>query len=170
MLYNSEMELYKDQLLGHLEVMTKRLRLLPAERWDFTFAPAAPTPRTLAIHALEWLKCDRQHITNSDVTTHRPIPPSPTEPSEICDALDAETKEWERLLDSLTLEQMLIPSPQFGEFKEINTRGYIGHMMQNVIYKHGQFTTIFFALGLDGEEPYAAPFPNPIYQEVLGIQ
>lgn len=32
-----------------------------------------------------------------------------------------------------------------------------------MIYKHGQLSTLFFALGLDGEEPYTAPFPNDVY-------
>ena len=48
----------------------------------------------------------------------------------------------------------------------MNTRGFVCHMIQNVIYKHGQFSTIFFALGLDGDGPYEAPFPNAIYKEV----
>ena len=51
----------------------------------------------------------------------------------------------------------------------MNVRGFIAHMIQNVIYKHGQFATIFFALGMDGDGPYTAPFPNPIYKELLGI-
>jgi hypothetical protein len=41
-------------------------------------------------------------------------------------------------------------------------------MIQNTIYKHGQFSTLYFALGLDGTEPYSAPFPNPIYAEIFG--
>jgi hypothetical protein len=38
-------------------------------------------------------------------------------------------------------------------------------MIQNCIYKNGQLATIYFALGLDGTEPYEAPFPNPIYEQ-----
>ena len=52
----------------------------------------------------------------------------------------------------------------------MNVRWFVGHMVQNTIYKHGQFSTIFFAQGLDGDGPYEAPFPNPIYAEVLGIK
>ena len=47
-------------------------------------------------------------------------------------------------------------------------RGFVCHMIQNTIYKHGQFATIYFALGLDGTEPYNAPFPNPIYEQRFG--
>ena len=52
----------------------------------------------------------------------------------------------------------------------MTTRGYICHMVQNVIYKNGQFSMIFFGLGLDGDGPYEAPFPNPIYRQVFEIK
>ena len=45
-------------------------------------------------------------------------------------------------------------------------RGFVDHMIQNAIYKRGQFATLYFALGMDGIEPYDAPWPNPIYAEV----
>ncbi len=41
-----------------------------------------------------------------------------------------------------------------------------GHMLQNCIYKHGQFSALYFALGLDSDAPYDALFPNPIYQKL----
>lgn len=44
-----------------------------------------------------------------------------------------------------------------------NVRAFVCHAIQNVIYKSGQLATLYFALGLDGTERYAAPFPNPIY-------
>jgi hypothetical protein len=47
-------------------------------------------------------------------------------------------------------------------------RGFVCHMVQNTIYKNGQFMTLFYALGLDGTEPYDAPFPNPIYEQCFG--
>ena len=63
---------------------------------------------------------------------------------------------------SLTPEQMDAPRSQFNAFG-MNVRGFVLHIIQNTIYKHGQFATLYFALGLDGTEPYDAPFPNPIY-------
>jgi len=83
--------------------------------------------------------------------------------------MDAETSEWERLLRSLTPEQLDRPGKQFNiADSKMNVRGFIGHMIQNSIYKHGQFSELFFALGLDGTEPYTAPFPNPIYTDLFG--
>lgn len=41
-------------------------------------------------------------------------------------------------------------------------------MIKNCIYKNGQFATLYFALGLDGTESYAVPFPNPEYEECYG--
>lgn len=37
------------------------------------------------------------------------------------------------------------------------------NMILNSIYKNGQVSMIYFALGLDGTEPYSAPFPDSIY-------
>ena len=41
-------------------------------------------------------------------------------------------------------------------------------MYQNCVYKSGQISMIYFALGLDGEGPYEADFPNPIYNMLFG--
>jgi hypothetical protein len=166
MVLQSDLEAEASILLGHLRGMAQSLRKLTLEQWDWTFAPPAPTPRILAIHALAWLQCDRQHINNPDVSTHRPVPDPPVEPEEICLAMEEEADNWEALLKSLTPEDLDRPSPQFGRPESsANVRWLIAHMVQNVIYKHGEFATIFFALGLDGTEPYDAPFPNPIYKE-----
>jgi len=165
----TELELYEMILCGHLRGFAQRLRMLPAERWDWTPDQAAPTPRTLAVHTWQWLQCDRRHIAEPDASKHQPIPDPPTDPAALCDAMDAETSEWERLLRSLTPEQLDRPGKQFNiADSKMNVRGFIGHMIQNSIYKHGQFSELFFALGLDGTEPYTAPFPNPIYTDLFG--
>ncbi len=44
----------------------------PGDKWDWTFAPPAPTPRILATHAWQWLICDRQHIEEPDAAKHSP--------------------------------------------------------------------------------------------------
>jgi hypothetical protein len=166
--FQDEAEANTFNLVGHLRSMARSLRKLKPEHWDFTFAPAAPTPRALAIHTWSWLRCDRQHIEQPDLSLHRPIPEPPSETEALCDALEAEANEWEVLLKRLTPEELLRVTPQFGR-GPMNVRGYVAHMVQNVIYKHGQFATIFFALGYDGDAPYNAPFPNPLYKELLAI-
>lgn len=162
----NELELYEMLLCGHLGGFVNRLRLLPADRWDWTPDQAAPTPRTLATHTWQWLQCDRQHINEPDAAKHARIPDAPADPDAMCDALAAETEEWRRLLRSLTPAQLDRRGEQFNiSGAGLNVRGFIGHMIQNTIYKHGQFSELFFALGLDGTEPYSAPFPNPIYAD-----
>lgn len=157
-------------LLNHLRGMARSLAKLKPEHWDWTFAPAAPTPRIIASHTLAWLQCDRQHINTPDCTTHKLVPEPPSDPAELCRALEAEADEWERLLTSLKCEDLTRKSVQFGQpGAYLNVNGFIAHMVQNVIYKHGQFSTLFFGLGYDGDGPYDAPYPNPIYKKTLGI-
>ncbi len=158
----AETALYADQLCGHLRGMVYRLRRLPAGKYDWSFAPSAPTPRILATHAWQWLVCDRQHIEEPDARKHPLVPESPADFHALCDVLAAETDRWEALILALTPEQLNAPRSQFNGYP-MTVRDFLGHMLQNCIYKHGQFATLYFALGLDGDAPYDAPWPNPIY-------
>ncbi len=146
----------------HVRGMAGCLRQIPADKWDWTFAPPAPTPRILAAHTLSWLVCDRQHIEEPDALKHALVPEMPTDPAAVCDALDAEIARWGLLLDRLTPEDLDAPRFQFNGYP-MTVRDFLGHIVQNSIYKNGQLMTLFYALGLDGDAPYDAPFPNPIY-------
>ena len=152
-------------LCGHLKWMETNLRQLTPEHWDWTPAPAAPTARILAKHAWQWLICDRQHINEPDIAKHVNIPEAPTDPILMCDALAEETENWRKLITEFPEERWEEPRKQFGNH-EMTVRKFVYHMIQNTIYKNGQFSTLYYALGYDGTEPYAAPFPNPIYAEV----
>ena len=164
---SSETIAYTGLLCGHLAGFTTGLRKLPAEQWDWTPHIAAPTARILATHAWQWLQCDRQHINTPDASQHTRIPDPPTEPSAMCDALDRENAAWKDMISRMTPEFLDEKRSQFNQ-NEMTVRDFICHMIQNTIYKHGQFTTLFFALEHDGSEVYAAPFPNPIYEELFG--
>jgi hypothetical protein len=164
-LYTTENEAYVSLLCGHLYAMTRRLRKIPANKWDWTPDQAAPTARILASHTWQWLVCDRQHIVEPDALKHADIPPVPDDLNALCDLLAAETDNWFDLLLSLSPEDFDAPRNQFNDYP-MNIRAFVCHMIQNTIYKHGQLATLYFALGLDGTEPYAAPFPNPIYAEI----
>lgn len=161
----TENEAYAGLLCSHLRGMVHRLRLLSPEQWDWTPAVAAPTARILAAHAWQWLICDRQHIVEPDARKHPLVPDAPADPGALCDALAAETDRWEALILSLTPAQLDEPRRQFND-GSMNVRGFLCHMIQNCIYKNGQFATLFFALGLDGAAPYDAPFPNPFYRHL----
>lgn len=164
---HTENEAYADVLIMHLRTMTNWLRKLPADKWDFTFALPAPTPRILATHTYQWLICDRMHINEADASRHAVVPDLPRDPGAACAAMDKEIQNWDTLIRGLTPEQLDAPRSQFNQ-SDMNVRAFVAHMVQNCIYKNGQFATIYFALGLDGTEPYDAPFPNPIYAEVFG--
>ena len=165
----NEIEAYENLLISHLNMMVYQLRHMTEEQLDFTFASPAPTPRTLATHAWQWLICDRYHINEPDVTKHPRVPEPPADKDALADALAEETGNWRELIRSLTPERLEEPRLQFGEAAyPMTVRSFVCHMIQNSIYKNGQLSTIFYALGLDGTEPYTAPFPNPIYEEVLG--
>ena len=149
----------------HVHGMTYSLRQMPEDKWDWTFAPPAPTPRILAAHTLSWLVCDRQHIEEPDARKHALVPETPPEPAAVCDALDAEMAHWDALFARLTPEDLDAPRSQFNDYL-MTVRQFLGHIIQNSIYKNGQLMTIFYALGLDGDAPYDAPFPNPIYADL----
>lgn len=163
----NENDAYATLLGMHVGGMVSFLRNLPDDQWDYAPAPPAPTPRILATHAYQWLQCDRMHILEADASTHDRVLDLPREPEAACDALMAEFRNWQTLLKKLTPEQLDAPRSQFNQ-SEMNVRAFIVHIIQNTIYKNGQLATIYFALGLDGTEPYDAPFPNPIYGEVFG--
>jgi hypothetical protein len=163
----TELESYELWLIGHLEGMLKKMRQFEPEHWDWTPDQAAPTPRTVAVHAWQWLICDRQHIDEPDVAKHVNVPEPPDDDEAFCAAFAEETENWRQLLRRLRPEDLVEKRYQFGETDvDMNIRFFIGHMVQNVIYKHGQLSEAFYALGCDGKQPYAAPFPNPIYDEI----
>lgn len=161
----NENELYAGILCSHLRNMIRGLRKLGANEWDYTPNVAAPTPRILATHAYQWLICDRQHINEPDALKHEPVPEPPSSTEAFCDAFGEEVDRWEKMILSFTPEELNSPRKQFNS-SPMNVRDFIGHMVQNCIYKNGQFSTLYFALGHDGTEPYDAPFPNKIYPMV----
>ncbi len=162
---NEEIRTLRWLLRMHVGGMSHCLRRIPADKWDWTFAPPAPTPCILAAHTLSWLVCDRQHIEEPDALRHAPVPDIPTESAAVCDALDAEMTRWDALFARLTPEDLDAPRSQFNQYP-MTVRQFLGHIVQNSIYKNGQMMTLFYALGLDGDAPYDAPFPNPIYADL----
>jgi hypothetical protein len=79
-----------------------------------------------------------------------------------CEAFNQEIRNWEALLRSLKPEDLGQTRPQFGDVNAMhNVRSYIGHMVQNVIDKHGQLSELFYALEYDGSDVYTAPISEP---------
>ena len=139
------------------------------EQFDFTYHVAAPTARTLITHAWQWLICDRYHIEEPDASKHAKVPDAPEDKDALCVELAAEITRWDEMLKAMPTEKLDEVRHQFNDTGfDWSVRGCVYHMLQNVIYKHGQLSYLAFSFGLDGTEPYAAPFPNPIYKEIFG--
>lgn len=164
----TENEAYVLFLRYHLQEFIKRLRQIPPDKWEWQPALPAPSARLLAEHAYAWLWTDRQHLLEPDATRHAHTPPPPVEQQALCNALEEEEKWWHDFLPPLTEEQLEEKRKQFG-IPSRTVRWFVGHTLQNVIYKNGQLATIYFALGLDGTEPYVAPMPNDYYAQLDSI-
>ncbi|MDR3688003.1 MAG: hypothetical protein P4L46_01400 [Fimbriimonas sp.] len=165
--FRTEPESYEFLLIMHLEAMHHELTSMKPEHWDWSPDQAAPTPKTVAVHAWQWLMCDRQHINQPDTTKHADVAEPSENPEVFLEQFKQEIENWRQLLRSLSPAQLDEPRSQFGgDQNEMNVRFFILHMIQNAIYKHGQLSESYFALGYDGTEPYTAPFPNEIYAQV----
>ena len=163
--FHNENEAYAGLLCSHMRTMVARLRTVPADKWDWTPDVAAPSARMLAEHAYMCLVCDRQHLEEPDALKHPLVPDPPQDPEQMCDRLAEETDRWEVMLLALTPERFAEGRLQFNAGPR-NVRNFVCHAIQNNIYKHGQFATLYFALGLDGTAPYEAPSANPIYEQM----
>lgn len=161
----NETEAYVDLLGSHLGLLVERLRAIPPDQWEWTPAVAAPSPRTIAEHTWRWLVSDRQHILEADIVGHSPVPEAPAAQGDLCDLLAEENTKWRDLMLALTPTQWEEQRFHFGVWPR-NVRFMIAHVTQQVIYKHGQLSTLYFALGLDGTGPYTAPCPNEEYENL----
>jgi hypothetical protein len=149
--------------------MHRWAELMSEAQFDFTYNAAAPNARTLVTHAWQWLVCDRMHIEEPDASKHPRVPEAPESKAALIAELEAEASRWDELLKAMPAEKLDEKRHQFNRTEsDWSVRGCVYHMLQNVIYKNGQLSYLAFSFGLDGTEPYAAPFPNPIYEEVFG--
>jgi hypothetical protein len=164
-----DLERAHSNLIGHLKGMYHWASQMSEEQFDFTYHQAAPTARTLVTHAWQWLVCDRMHIEEADARKHTRVPDAPADKAALIAELEAEAKRWDEMLKAMPAEKLDEKRHQFNRTGfDWSVRGCVYHMLQNVVYKHGQLSYLAFAFGLDGTEPYDAPFPNPIYDEVFG--
>ena len=165
----ADLERAHSNLIGHLLKMHDWASRMSDEQFDFTYHPAAPTARMLVTHAWQWLVCDRQHIEEPDASKHPRVPDPPTDRIALIAEAEAEAKCWDEMLRAMPAEKLDEKRHQFNRTGfDWSVRGCVYHMLQNVIYKHGQLSYLAFSFGLDGTDPYDAPFPNPIYEKVFG--
>jgi hypothetical protein len=158
----TEAEAYDDILQSHLNKIITRARTMSEDQWLWSPAPCAPTTAALVNHAWTWLVSDRLQILDQNVKVFCPEH-APASKDALVDALEIEAGEWNKMLTSMTSTYMDESRKNFG-VQDIDVRRLIAHMVQNVIYKSGQVSANFFALGLDGTEPYTAPFPKDVVE------
>ena len=163
----SELEGFDLFLAFHLNKLLERFKMMKPEDRDWSPNVAAPSARIIVEHTWQWLLCDRQHIMNPYVASHSDVAEAPASDDAFCEAFSLEIKEWRDMLASMDPKLLDEPRLQFGlEKNACNIRYFLGHTLQNVTYKSGQLSLLFFALGYDGPEQYSAPFPNEIYTHV----
>ena len=158
----SEQETFELMTAGYVGSLLRAARLFSDEQWNWSFSERTPTAREVCEHAFVWLWCDRQQMTVLDRSLHQPTPELPCDRLSMIQMLEDEAIEWRRLIRGLTAE-MLDEEREPWEGDRRLIRSFLFHMGQHIIYKAGQIWMLAFELGLEGSEPYDAPYPNRIY-------
>ena len=158
----TEGDVYIQLIPDYAEVIVRVARGLTDEEWEWQWVEYCPSARMVAEHTWMWLRCDRQQIELLDIADHQPMIP-PEGRLAMAETLHQEAEAWRRLIKGLTPERLDETSLAFGQ-EPRTVRGFIAHMINQVVYKTGQISMIVFALGKDGKEPYTAPNPNEIYE------
>lgn len=155
----SELEVFELMISGYVGSIVRAAKLVPDEKWNWSFSERTPTSRETCEHTFVWLWCDRQQLTVSDWSLHRPTPDLPQDREAMIALLQDEAIEWRRLIRSLKPEQLNEKRETWDkEFRPV--RSFLFHMGQHVIYKAGQMWILAYELGLDGTGPYTAPHPH----------
>ena len=158
-----------DRLLQlHLDKMIERCHKMSDEQWNWRPTPPAPSTKEVVEHAWIWLVMDRLHIENEiDMAAWQASSPPASRTLMIAE-FERETKRWHEMLTSMDNRVLDQDRKRSGIFRA-TVRYFVQHMVQNVIYKSGQLSTLYFAQGLDGEAPFKAPMPNEIQEMVAGL-
>lgn len=159
---HSELEVFELMIADYVGSITRAARLIPDDKWNWSFSERTPTAREICEHTFAWLRCDRQQIMIPGWSLHQPTPDPPADRVHMIELLSEEAQEWRKLIKSIPPELLDEEREcQPGDMRLV--RSFLFHMGQNVIYKAGQIWMIAFELGLDGEGPYVAPYPNILY-------
>lgn len=159
----TEFVVFEKLICGYVGSVLRAANRIPADKWDWSFVAATPSAREICEHTFMWLWCDRQQINVLDRTQHVRTPDLPLERDAMLAMLQEEGEAWRDLIQSLTpemLEEEREPWP--GEIR--NLRGFLYHASQHVVFKAGQIWVLVYGLGLDGPDPYRAPYPDYFYE------
>ena len=106
-------------------------RKLKPEHWDATLHQAAPSSRTISGRRWQWRAFDWQH---------KVIPQSPANLVDFCRSLEQEIESWMQQIGTLSVDDLDSRGLQFSDPEcRMDVHSLMGHMIQKVIDKHGQF-------------------------------
>lgn len=158
----TELEMFELMILGYIGSILRAASQIPDNKWNWSFSERTPTAREICEHTFVWLWCDRQQMTVLDRSLHKPTPELPTEKKQMIELLERERSEWRCLIRSMSADQLIEERESWdGEMRLV--RSFLFHMGQHIVCKVGQIRMLFFELGLDGGEPYSAPYPDTYY-------
>jgi hypothetical protein len=140
----------------------RRARLIPGDKWNWSFSERTPTAREICEHTFAWQWWDRQQIEVRDPSKYAATPTLPETQLDLLNILQDEAAQWRRAIRGLTPEQ-LAEERLDADGQLRNVRSLLAHAAQSVVYKQGQLCMLFYDLGLDGGKPYDAPWPNSDY-------
>ncbi len=159
----SELEMFEMMVVGFTGSLIRSATKIPHDKWNWSFSERTPTAREICEHAYVWLWCDRMQITRFGGNEPFPTPELPSDQDSMLAILKGEADAWRTLIRSFESRYLADQYQVFGEGDNRNLRGFLFHMGQHLIYKVGQLSVLFYDLGLDGPEPYAAICPNELY-------
>jgi len=165
---NKETEVYSWLLETYVSKLVDRVNLFSDVQWQWHPSPPVPSAQMLTTSALEWMICDRHHIMEPDAHFHEAIPPTPAERAKVVLSLQAEVKEWVRLLSQIRVEDLDAPRRQFNRLDADNqdVRWMMLHAIDNIVHKLGEITVLSLALGHSGAEPYKNDLPAEAYERL----
>ena len=132
------------------------------EQW--TWRPSAPAPnaKETVSHALAWMISDRMHLEErADVATADVD--IPTSQKDLLGALKEEADKWRSWLSKADSRELSKKVKRYG-ILPVTKRFFVGHALQNLVYKSGQLSVLYFTQGLDGDAPFTAPMPKDILE------
>ncbi len=157
-----ELQVFELMIAGYVGSILRAARLIPEDKWNWSFSERTPTAREVCEHTFVWLWCDRQQLTVADRRLHKPTPNLPADRESMIRILEQESLAWRRLVRSLKPDELNQErEPWEGEQRLV--RSFLFHMGQHVIYKAGQIWMLAFDLDPDSPGAYDAPYPNRLY-------
>jgi len=157
---NTECDVYRLMFLFHAEHIIQRCEAMTDEQWNWRPSVPAPNARETASHALMWMISDRMHLEErTDV--HTAIVEVPNKKEELLQAFRSEVEVWRTWLTNADSRDLNKKVKRFG-ILPTTKRFFVGHALQNLVYKSGQVSVLYFAQGLDGTEPFKAPSQQEI--------